>query len=154
MKILFICLTLCACSFMFPKSAYAQLPDPTNWEYEVLKTATGQYDIIFKLTLQSGWHIWSMTPGGDGTLIAPSFTFNKDANLELVGNIKEEGVMKTENMDGIEGKVNFYSDSVKYIQHFKIKGAATLKFSHDYQVCNNQMCLPPKSREFFFIIKK
>jgi thiol:disulfide interchange protein DsbD len=131
----------------------AQLPDPTTWTYDLVKTQNGEVDFKFNVKLQKGWHIWSIHPGGDGTLIAPSFTFEKKADFQLQGDIKEIGKMHTDTLEGIEGKVNYYSDTVSYVQHILIKGKSdTLTATHQYQVCNNQMCLPPKDLKFTFIV--
>ena len=131
----------------------AQLPDPTTWTYDLVKAQKGEVDFKFNVKLQKGWHIWSIHPGGDGTLIAPSFTFEKKADFQLQGDIKEIGKMHTDTLEGIEGKVNYYSDTVSYVQHILIMGKSdTLTVTHQYQVCNNQMCLPPKDLKFTFIV--
>jgi hypothetical protein len=133
---------------------YAQIGDPTSWTYEAKKKSGNEYEIVFHLTLKEGWHIWSVTPGGDGTLIAPSFTFDKNEKIEVKGKIKQVGKMVTETMEGIEGKVNFYNGQVDYIQTLVVKGPTKITGKHEYQVCNAVMCLPPKDRDFSMEIGK
>ena len=42
------------------------------------------------------WHIYAMKPGGDGSLIPPSFTFSKNAKIILNGAVKEKGKLISE----------------------------------------------------------
>jgi thiol:disulfide interchange protein DsbD len=95
-----------------------------------------------------------MTPGGDGTLIAPSFTFEKYPWVKLKGPVKEVGKLITKTLEGIDGKVNMYAGKVDYIQDVEFTGKATIKGTHEYQVCNDKMCLPPKDKNFSIQIGK
>lgn len=135
-------------SMLVANKLQAQIGDPTTWTYEVKKKSGSEYEIIFHLDLKEGWHIWSTTPGGDGTLIAPSFTFDKNDKVSLKGKIKQVGKMTTTAMEGIDGKVNFFSGKIDYVQTVMVKGKTSIKGKHEYQVCNDQMCLPPKDKTF------
>jgi DsbC/DsbD-like thiol-disulfide interchange protein len=133
-------------------AAHAQLiGDPTSWTYESKKTGDGNYNLIFKVALQPGWHIWSMKPGGDGFQIAPTFVFEKSAPVKLIGGVKETGKDKhTGPMDGVDGDVTYYSTEVEYVQPVKAGSEGTISGTHEYQVCNDKMCLPPKKKPFVF----
>jgi DsbC/DsbD-like thiol-disulfide interchange protein len=132
-------------------TTYAQaMEDPTSWKYEVKHVSGDTYDIIFELQLNEGWHIWSMTPGGDGYEIPPSFTFDKLAGAELDGKVTEEGNAVTTNMEGVDNKVTYFSGKVTYVQHVKVTGKGKITGQHEYQVCNDRMCLPPRTKEFKF----
>ncbi len=147
MKYLFQSLFILSVLFTAGKT-YAQIPDPTTWTYSVKKTGANEYEIIFHLELKEGWHIWSMTPGGDGTLIAPSFTFDKNDKVQLKGSVKQTGKLITKEMEGIDGKVNYYSATVDYAQDIIVSAKTKLSGTHEYQVCNDKMCLPPKDKDF------
>jgi len=136
-------------------AAKAQLvSDPTTWTYEVKKLGTGnEYQLTFHLALKDGWHIWSMKPGGDGFQIAPSFTFSKTANYSLVGKTTEKGKKISETMDGVDGIVNYFKGKIDYIQTVKVTGNTIIAGTHEYQVCDDKMCLPPKTKKFTFEIK-
>lgn len=136
-------------------AAQAQLiSDPTTWTYEVKKMGTdNQYQLIFHLSLKNGWHIWSMKPGGDGFQIAPSFTFSKTANYSLVGKTTEKGKKISETMDGVDGIVNYFKGKIDYTQTVKVTGNTIITGTHEYQVCDDKMCLPPKTKKFTFEIK-
>lgn len=135
-------------------SAWGQMiEDPATWTYEAKKKSANEYELVFHLSLKEGWHIWSLHPGGDGYQVPPGFSFDRVSNVTLKGNVTEKGKATTTVMDGIEGKVTFFSKKVDYIQLVQVAGKAVIKGKNSYQVCNDRMCLPPKSKEFVFNIK-
>lgn len=148
----FIGLFLVSNAFAQAKPATA-IQDPTHWSYEVKKKNANEYELIFHLTLQDGWHIWSEHPGGDGFIIPPSFKFDKNPFVHLDGDVVEEGNPIVGKVEGVDGQVTYYKNKVDYVQVVQVKGAATLTGTHEYQVCNDQMCLPPKTAKFRFEVK-
>lgn len=147
--------SFCLSLFLLPlfQAARAQsLQDPCHWTYTVQKTGTNEYQLKFSLKLDKGWHIWSMHVGGDGSQIVPLFSFNPNKAIQLVGQIQEKGALHTEQMEGIDGKVNFYSEQVTYTQTVKAKAGTTITGTHTFQVCNDMMCLPPKDQKFSFTL--
>lgn len=140
--------------FLFARPSQAQMiEDPSSWTYEAKKISATEYQLIFHLDLKSGWHIWAMKPGGDGFQIVPSFTFDKNAKVKLKGKPAEHGQSVTTTMDGIEGKITYFSGKVDYVQTVTVTGNTNITGKHEYQVCNDNMCLPPKDRNFSFAIK-
>ncbi len=140
-------------AFLVNMHSFAQITnDPTTWKYEVKKKSATEYQLIFHLTLQKGWHIWSLHPGGDGYEIAPSFVFDKTLPLNMKGATYEKGQPTTTTMEGVEGKVTYFSGKVDYIQDITVTGSAKITGKHTYQVCNDRMCLPPKDKDFVFTL--
>jgi len=145
---LFAALTLAA-----PLRAQNLIEDPTTWTYEAKKTGEGKYDLVFRVQLKSGWHIWSLKPGGDGFQIAPSFTLDKNAAVKSGGAVREAGSGKhTGEMDGVDGIVTYYEGTVTYTLPVRVSSNTTIKGKHEYQVCDDKMCLPPKKKSFSFTI--
>ncbi len=132
-----------------------KLSDPTNWSYEVKKVSGNEYELIFHVSLNEGWHIWALKPGGDGSLISPSFTLDKNEKVDIIGGVMEKGKSETVNMegiDGIDGKVTYLTGKIDYVQKIRAKAGTKIAGSHEYQVCNNEYCLPPKKKAFTFEI--
>ena len=132
-------------------SSFAQqaiVDDPTNWAYEAKKISADEYELIFKLDLKDGWHIWSLKPGGDGYEIVPSFTFDKGVTPKSP--LLEKGEPVTVMMEGMENKVTYLSGKVEYVQKVRVKGGQKVTGEHEYQVCDEKMCLPPKTKKFEF----
>lgn len=139
--------------FLLFASARAQgIADPTTWSYVVKKKAANEYELIFSVTLTDGWHIFSQKPGDD-FLIPPSFTFKKNTAIKLVGKVQEHGKLKTERMEGIDNPINYFEGKAEFVQVVKGRAGTKIVGEHEYQVCNDHMCLPPKTKDFEFILK-
>ena len=126
--------------------------NPAKWTYEVKKKGEGKYDLIFHLKLDEHWHIWSLNPGGDGMEIPPTFKFKKNSNYTLLGKIKEQGKMISGEREGVDGIVHEFHDNVDYIQSIEAKSNQKITGTHEYQVCDESICLPPKTVDFSFEI--
>lgn len=126
--------------------------DPTTWKYDVVKKNDSTFDLIFKLDLKEHWHIYSLKPGGDGLEIAPEFKFDKNDQVKELGKIREVGKKVSGEMEGVDGIVNYFLNTVSYIQTVQVSGNTEIKGTHMYQVCNESMCLPPKHKKFTFSI--
>ena len=152
MKWFKVMLTVC---FSFLAAAgYSQMTmDKSVWTFEAKKKSGNQYELITHLKLEKGWHIYAMKPGGDGTLIAPSITYNANPAVKLTGTVKEKGKLISQNLEGIKGKVNMYSGTVDYVQTATITGPTTITGSYEYQICNDMMCLPPTTKQFKVAVK-
>ena len=148
------CLLLFLPVFLIAMPSFGQMTqDPTAWKYEVKKKSATEYQLIFHLDLKATWHIWSLHPGGDGYEIAPSFTFDNNAKIKLMGKIVEKGNAITTTMAGIDGKITYLTGKVDYVQDIIVAGTTKVTGKHQYQVCNDKMCLPPKDKDFAFEIK-
>jgi thiol:disulfide interchange protein DsbD len=133
--------------------AQGQVADPTTWTFKVSKTGEGKYRLNFHLNLKSGWHIYSLTPGGDGLLIPPSFNFDKAPFYQVQGKISEKGKLEVKNREGVDGAVREYHDKVDYFQDVTVKSNGIIRGTLEYQVCDESMCLPPKKKGFSFDVK-
>lgn len=133
---------------------FAQMvQDPSVWTYELKKKGDNKYDLIFHVKFnKADWHVYALKPGGDGTLIPPSFEFKKSKDYKLVGGVKEvNGKKITEDIDGV-GIVHYFKNSVDFVQEVTVTGNTKITGTHEYQVCNDQMCLPPTTLPFSFNI--
>jgi len=148
-KLLFILFSISIC---LPAKAQI-IKDPTTWSYEVKKKSEQVYDLIFHVSLKNEWHIYSLNPGGDGSLIVPNFEFDKNSAIQLQGKIKEKGKLITETIDGVDGAVHYYEKNITYIQTVKALQNTKVSGTLSYQTCNHEMCLPPKTIPFSFEIK-
>lgn len=137
----------------FSGPASAQIKDPTTWTYEVKKNGADKYDLIFHLSLEEKWHVWAMKPGGDGSLIPLSFSFDKNPDVKLIGGVKESGKGVTTNNDILGGNVTYHIGKVDFTQTISAKGKAKITGKYEYQACNEELCLPPKEKKFEFVIK-
>jgi thiol:disulfide interchange protein len=122
--------------------------DPTTWTVEAKKKSGNDYEVIFHLKLKEGWHIWGMKPGGDGLQVPPEFKIEKSKTVKANGGVAEKGKAIVGPMDGVDGIVMYFKGKVDYVQHVTVTGNGTIKGSYSYQVCDDHMCLPPKTQPF------
>ena len=151
-------LSLCA-SLLMACAAQAQgMKDPSSWKMNIGPAEPDKtshpnlkpYAIYFEVTLQKGWHVYALNPGGDGTLIPPSFVF-ADSTVPSQP-FTEDGEIREMTMEGIDGKVRLHEDRAGFMTVVYAKPKSVLKGTYTYQLCNDMMCLPPKTKPFVFRI--
>ena len=144
-------LTIIIGAMLLAAGVHAQgMKDPSSWRVSLV-AQKGGYDVVFHTDLNPGWHIWSTHPGGDGTLIAPTFSIDQGP-VTPVGPVREKGSVTEEVMEGIDGKVRYMKGQADFIQTVKAKSGETVKGSYTYQLCSESMCLPPKTATFSLLI--
>lgn len=124
------------------------IKDPTHWSFELKKLDNNEYEVKIHCKLDEGWHLWSMDPGGDGMLVPPSFTFDKNKDIELIGSVKESGKRIDKEFPGTDGITHFYEKEVHYTQKIKVKNNTILKGNVNYQTCDHVQCLKPEDKAF------
>ncbi len=145
---------LIACMSLFFTGARGQMTkDNSQWTFEAVKKGGNKYEIIAHLKLEKGWHVFSLKPGGDGSLISPSISFNKNPKVKLVGSLKEKGKLISEKVEGVQGTINMYDTKVDYTQAATVDGATVITGTYKYQICNDRMCLPPAEKTFTITVK-
>ncbi len=103
----------------------------------------GEGTLIITGIIEKDFHIFAADPGGDGTQIPTEVTITKNAFIQPLGKIVEQGKLITEQPEGLDFKINYYKNEIKYEQKIKfkakVKGAAKIYF----QICNESMCERP-----------
>src|SRR5689334_18016182 len=82
----------------------AQLLNPVKWSYAAKLTGKNEAVLLFKATIDEGWHIYSVhqAPGGP---VKTAFKFTPGAAYTLIGKISEPApATKFENAFGIDVK--------------------------------------------------
>ncbi|MEI8279487.1 MAG: cytochrome c biogenesis protein CcdA, partial [Bacteroidota bacterium] len=150
----FVRYTLFFCAFLFlTTGSHAQMiADPTMWTFEAKKVKDNTYNLIFHVKIEDKWHVFSQNPGGDGSSIPPTFEFPKNPNYQLVGKVKEKGKLLDETIEEI-GTLHYYKNKVDFIQTITVKGNIKITGKFNYQTCNDNLCLPAKTKSFSFEIK-
>lgn len=127
---------------------------PVQWSYEAKKVTESEYDLLFTAEVDKGWFIYSQYLESDEGPIATSFDFQEDSNVELVGEIKEDG-HKKEGFDEIFGmNLIKFSGKVKFTQRIKLKGKTSeVVGSLEFMTCDDERCLPPTTIDFTIPLK-
>ena len=129
--------------------ADAQVQDPVKWNYSAKKKNDKEYVVMIDAALNPSWHIYSINTPANGP-VPTSISFKKNPLVVVDGNVKEDGKLKTDH-DALFGvDVKYYSDKVEFTQTVKLKSAVKTNVAGTikYMVCNDKICLPPKTIPF------
>ena len=143
-KLLAILITL-----IIATALHAQVQDPVKWNYTAAKNSDKEYTVTISATLLPAWHIYSMNTPANGP-VPTSISFSKNPLVLLNGAVKENGKLKTEHDEIFGVDVKYYADKVEYVQSVKLKSSVKTNVSGSikYMVCNDKLCLPPKTVPF------
>ncbi len=127
----------------------AQINNPVTWQFEQKKTGDNTYELTFKATIQSGWHLYS-TNIDDGGPVKTSFTFEKPVGAEFIGEIKSNSKEIRKYDDMFEMEIGYYENEALFTQTIKTDKQLTIKGLIEYMSCNDENCTPPQETEFSF----
>jgi len=123
---------------------------PITWQFQAVKTGELQYEVVLKATIQSGWHLYSQQQPDDAIAIPTSIQFNANPLLVREKGIREDGKLE-KFKDKTLGVTSFqFSNQVSFIQSVKLKAKVKTAITGEveYQVCDDEKCLPPKKQSF------
>jgi thiol:disulfide interchange protein DsbD len=134
--------------------ASAQL-NPVNWSFASKKINDKEYELQLIATIQPGWHLYSQTQPEDAIAQPTSFKFNKNPLLDLNGKVAEVGKLEKYKDKALDVSANQYSNKVVFVQKVRVKGKAKTAVTGnlEYQTCNDEKCLPPKTVNFSIALK-
>lgn len=142
---------LLSLSFFF---ASAQILDPVDVEFEMNDLGKGEYELVAKVVMDKGWHIYSVNTPDTSLIMGASFDFEESDDYKLVGkNLEpkphcEYDEYYMQDLCSLEGTIRI-RQKVKALStsDFEIQGTFT------YQTCNEETCLPPEYVDHTFKIK-
>ena len=134
-------------------SAVGQQLNPAKWKYDVKPTSENEAELVFTVTLDENWHIYSQHTDEMGP-IGLSFSFDKSSDYALVGGVSEPKPHE-EYDEMFKCTVRSFSGTVVFKQKIKINSAKdfTVKGVMSYQLCNDGSCIAPEDIDFAFNVK-
>ncbi|MES2515563.1 MAG: cytochrome c biogenesis protein CcdA [Bacteroidota bacterium] len=145
---LLILLLVTGSSVLFSQQLHADLKFTTK------KISDCEYDLLFNVTIEDGWHMYSLNEVKDGPL-PTVFKFTKSKDYELVGKVKQSAPIKE--FDKVfEVNVEYYEHKATFTQRVKLKTDKKLKVTgtYEYQVCTDTKCdLSPPGETFEFTVQ-
>lgn len=128
----------------------AQTLSPVSWEFSAKKIADKTYEVHMTANIKSGWHLYSQVQPEDAIAIPTGFTLNNNPLLALDGKIKEVGKVEKFHDARLSLSANQYSNKVDFVQVVKLKANAktNLTGNVEFQTCDDEKCLPPKTVTF------
>lgn len=116
--------------------------DPIRWKFEAKKIDSKKYEVVFKATIDAGWHLYSTTLP-EGGPIPTSFNFSNPQGFQLVGSIKELDKAKKEHDEIFDMDVTYFDGTATFVQEVELTAEAntTASGTIEYQACFEDKCL-------------
>ena len=129
-------------------STNAQMMDPVHFTTQLKELKNGEAELIFKATIDAGWHVYSTGLGNDGPISA-SFNKVKMDGAETVGKLQARGNEIKQFDKLFDMEVRYFEKAVTFVQKIKFtKPKYAIDCYVEYGVCNDQSCLPPSEAAF------
>ena len=129
-------------------AAKAQMMDPVHFTTQLKELKNGEAEIIFKATIDPGWHVYSTGLGNDGPISA-SFNKVKMDGVETVGKLQARGNEIKQFDKLFDMEVRYFEKTVTFVQKIKFtKPKYDIDCYVEYGACNDQSCLPPSEAAF------
>lgn len=127
--------------------------DPVSWNFKAEQQTDKTWIIMATASIENGFHIWALEPGGDGFLIATNFSIGDEIEwIDEEWKALENPV--TIELEYVEGAaVNWHEKEVTFVRKFTTK-EERIHGEVEYQTCNETMCLPPTSINFSLLLKQ
>ncbi len=138
-KLILFGLALCTCSMIM-----AQSSTQVKWTWSAKKIGDKTYEVHMTAAIGGDYHLYAQDAGGDGP-IPTVFTFTKNPLLVTDGKVKEVGKMVKKFESAWSHDVNYYENTVDFVQVVKLKSNVKTSLSGkvEFMVCNDRQCLPP-----------
>ena len=123
-----------------------------QWKLSTKKINDCEYDLVFTITLEKGWHTFSINAikGAELEVFPTAITFSPNINYKLIGNLTE--TKPTPEFDKTINKtVYLHYNKAVFTQRIKLIANGNVKISgrYEYQICN-EACEKPPYKKFDF----
>lgn len=132
-------------------ASFSQIYDPVKWKFELKATGETTADLVFKASIEEGWHLYGMDIPNDGPR-PTSFVFESVQNAKMEGKMKGMSKLREVYDPNFDMKLSWYANEAVFVQ--KISFAKGAKFSVrgyvEFMSCNDESCTPPMQENFVF----
>lgn len=121
---------------------FGQLLKPVKWSLEQKPTGNGEIELIFKASIQAGWHLYS-TSLPEGGPIKTTFTFTGDSTkYRTEGKITPKTTPTKEHDKIFDMDLEFFSREAIFVQKIKVLSNQSFDLTGtiEYQSCDNETC--------------
>ncbi|MBX3244745.1 MAG: protein-disulfide reductase DsbD N-terminal domain-containing protein, partial [Acidobacteria bacterium] len=144
---------------LFPLVVFPQ--NPSKWKLEADGSASGfktgqEFKAKLSVEVEKGWNLYSLDQPKGGPY-ATTIKVAEDSPFEIVGEIKApEPIIKPDPNFIIDGKPlisRFYQERATFeltVKPSRDAAPEDLKFDVRFQICNDSLCLPPRTKRVSF----
>lgn len=143
-------LLLILLAFTFTNT-FSQVLKPAKWSYAITPenaTVGDVVEVIFDVSLEDGWYIYSNDFDPDLGPILTTIDFDSDNSYELIGKLR--AINPKKKFDEVwDGDITYFTKKGQFVQRVKIlKEEVKIKGTVDYQVCTikDGSCVPGKEK--------
>lgn len=137
-------------SFLFVTNfSMSQVQNPVQWKFEA-KKKNSSYEIVITANVSKPWHIYSQYTEKNGALPTKVVFNNNPLVLLDKTEVKEKGLLKKDYDNYLKANVSYYQNVVVFTKLVKVKSNVKTNLSGfvQYEVCNDEICLPPTKKVF------
>ena len=140
---------------LFSVLSYSQVHEPVKWQTSVTRPSPDTALITFKANIEKGWHIYSQTQNIKNGPVATTFSFNPNRSYKSIGGTQEDKPFTKPEPAYDNMPVSYFEKEVLFVQKIGIleKNSFTINAEVTFMVCNDEMCLPPETKEFTISVK-
>ena len=137
-------------SLLIASACVSFAQNPVSWSFTSKNLGNNVFEVHAIATIQPGWHLYSQNQPEDAIAQPTVFNFNKNPLALLDGKVMEVGKLEKYRDEKLDISANQYSHKVDFIQKVKLKGKVKTNITGklEYQTCDDQKCLPPKTVNF------
>lgn len=134
--------------------ATAQIQEPTKVSFDSKDLGNGKVELIAKVVMDPGWHIYSVNTPDTSLIMGAKFSFTPNANYKLIGKLQEPAPhcefdqYYNQDLCAHEGTV-YIRQQIEVLSEKDFKIEAEFEF----QTCDEEMCLPPDYSEHTYTLK-
>lgn len=135
-------------TLLFAHTLTAQ--NQVTWQFQANKKGELQYEVVMRATIQSGWHLYSQQQPEDAIAIPTTIEIKNNPLVIREKSIREVGKMQKYTDKTLGVTAYQYSNEVSFVQtvNLKAKVKTAITGEIEYQVCDDEKCLPPKKVPF------
>ena len=133
-------------------SSFAQIVKPLHWTWKAEKVKNDEYKLIFTAVIDRPWHTYGMYIQ-EGGPVRTGFTYDKNADVQLIGKMTESGPKAKEIVDDVfQVKVKLFEEKAIFEQTVKAKKGSKVTGSLEFMACDDKSCLAPERKKFEIMI--
>ena len=126
----------------------AQIENPVTWDISTRQVSEGEYEVVFKATIEPGWHLYSQNVK-EGGPIPTSFNFEEIDGVEMTGETSQSSNIHTNFDKMFDMEVGYYEGYAVFVQKFRQSQSPAKTTGYlEFMVCNNTKCLAPQTIDF------
>ena len=133
----------------------SSIENPIEWEASIEKENDSIYELLFKATLEPGWHLYSQEEADIEIAPIPTeFSYNPSSDtFELIG-ATEEPDAEPYYDQVFEANITYFEDEATFRQKIKVLNPENKEMEITaevyFSVCDDEKCLPPETERFTF----